>query len=108
MAFGGKGKAPVVDGFFAGTHFFIELGVISLPKKKEIISNIENNGGVIDFVISKKVCSHLSITLHHPHSSIPHYPAPPLFLYSSIPLFLYSSIPLFHFLLFPFLLLHTG
>lgn len=42
---------------FAGAHIFIELGVVPLQKKKELNFTIESNGGSIDFVISKKVCT---------------------------------------------------
>eukprot|EP00026_Physarum_polycephalum_P002983 Phypoly_transcript_02992.p1 GENE.Phypoly_transcript_02992~~Phypoly_transcript_02992.p1 ORF type:complete len:821 (+),score=244.04 Phypoly_transcript_02992:128-2590(+) len=53
MAIVGKNKTKAT-GYFEGCRFLVELGIISQSKKKEIISSIEINGGVLDFVVSKK------------------------------------------------------
>jgi hypothetical protein len=55
MAVVGKNSKAKATGFLEGCHFIVELGVLSQIKKKEIFSSLEAHGGVLDFVISKKV-----------------------------------------------------
>lgn len=57
-ATGNSKAAGVNGGIFVGLRFVLELGVISLQNKKELLALIEGNGGKIDFVICKKVCVH--------------------------------------------------
>ena len=54
MAIVGKNN-KTTSGFFEGCHFIVELGVLSQSRKKDIFNSIEVNGGIVDFVISKKV-----------------------------------------------------
>lgn len=51
---GGRVEGVRGDGMFEGMRVFLELGVVSLSKKKEVVASIEAHGGAIDFVISKK------------------------------------------------------
>lgn len=40
---------------FFGLHFVLELGAVSLKRKKQVITAIEHFGGILEFIITKKV-----------------------------------------------------